>query len=58
LLDGNKRLAWHSTVVFLALTGAGTTVDDDTVYDFVIAVASGELSDVEKIAERLQSFAG
>lgn len=58
LLDGNKRLAWHATVVFLALNGADTTVDDDTAHDFVIAVSSGELSDVEKIAERLQSFAG
>ena len=58
LVDGNKRLGWHSAVVFLALNGAPVTVDDDTAYDFVIAVATGDLSDVEKIADRLRSFVG
>lgn len=58
LVDGNKRLAWHSAIVFLALNGADVTVDDDTAYDFVISVATGDLDDVEKIAERLRSFTG
>jgi death-on-curing protein len=58
LVDGNKPLAWHSAVVFLALNSADVTVDDDTAYDFMISVASGQLDDVEKIAERLQIFAG
>lgn len=57
LIDGNRRLAWHTTVVFLALNDADVTVDDDTAYDFVIDVASGGLDDVAKIAERLRSFA-
>jgi len=56
-VDGNKRLAWHTSVVFLALNGGDIAVDDDTAYDFVISVASGDLNDVEKIAERLRAFA-
>ena len=56
LVDGNKRLAWHAAVVFLALNGVDTVVDDDTAYDFVIAVAAGELKDIETLAERLRSF--
>ncbi len=56
LVDGNKRLAWHATVVFLAVNGASVTVDDDTAFDFVVAVAAGDLDDVGKIAERLASF--
>ncbi|HEV2086963.1 MAG TPA: type II toxin-antitoxin system death-on-curing family toxin [Cryptosporangiaceae bacterium] len=56
LVDGNKRLAWHTAVVFLAVNGATVVVDDDTAYDLVIAVSTGELDDVGKIAERLETF--
>ncbi len=56
LVDGNKRLAWHAAVVFLALNGTDVSVGDDPAYDFVIAVASRELYDVEKIADRLRAF--
>jgi death-on-curing protein len=57
LVDGNKRLAWLATYVFLAKNGVELDpVDDNAAYHLVIAVASGELDDVEAIAERLRSL--
>jgi len=56
LVDGNKRLAWLATYVFLAKNGIALDPDDDAAYDLVIAVASGSLDDVEAIARVLRSF--
>jgi len=54
LVDGNKRLAWLATAVFLSLNGLDPTrASNDVVYDFVIGVASGHHS-VEEIAEGLR----
>jgi death on curing protein len=39
LVDGNKRLAWLATDVFLAKNGIVLDPDDDAAYDLVIAVA-------------------
>src|SRR3954454_11959286 len=47
LVDGNKRLAWLPTSVFLANNGIALDPDDDAAYGLVIAVASGSLDDVE-----------
>jgi death on curing protein len=56
LVDGNKRLGWLSTAVFLSINGIDVTVaSNDDVYDLVIAVASGSLS-VEDIASRLTAL--
>jgi death-on-curing protein len=57
LIDGNKRLAWLATYVFCAKNGVELEPEDDPAYDVVIAVASGELEDVEQIAATLRSFA-
>ena len=54
LVDGNKRLAWLATYVFCAKNGVGLDPDDDTAYDLVIAVASGEVDDVAALAEALR----
>ena len=44
LVDGNKRLAWTATIVFLRLNGATVArPDDDTAHDFVVAAAAGGL---------------
>lgn len=43
LIDGNKRLGWLAYVVFLGLKGVDLDIDDDAAYDFVIAMATGEL---------------
>jgi death-on-curing protein len=41
LVDGNKRLAWHATVVFCYLNGQYIDAPDDDAYDLVIEVDSG-----------------
>lgn len=43
LFDGNKRLGWLSTVVFLRINGFEVVMDDDRAYDYVISVATGQL---------------
>ncbi|MDE0068041.1 MAG: type II toxin-antitoxin system death-on-curing family toxin [Acidimicrobiaceae bacterium] len=54
LVDGNKRLGWLATAVFLELNKSSvSTAADDDVYDLVIAVATSVLS-VEDIAEALR----
>ena len=41
LVDGNKRLGWLSTAVFLDLNGVDVTrASNDEVYDLVMAVAA------------------
>ena len=41
LVDGNKRLGWVCTAVFLQINGIDvTTISNDGVYDFVYWVAS------------------
>jgi len=56
LVDGNKRLAWLATYVFLAKNGVELDPDDDAGYAFVIAVAAGEIDDVGEIAAVLASW--
>lgn len=54
LIDGNKRLGWLATAVFLELNEASvSTAANDDVYDLVMAVATGTLS-VDNMAEALQ----
>ena len=54
LVDGNKRLGWLATAVFLEVNGASVAgATNDEVYDLVMAVAgSGSL--VEEIAKQLE----
>ena len=52
LVDGNKRLAWLATVVFLDLNGRTLEMDDDAAFTLVMEVASGTL-DLDQIVERL-----
>jgi death on curing protein len=53
LVDGNKRLAWLATVVFLDLNGVAPKLSDDEAFDVVWEVASGE-SDLTVISTRLR----
>lgn len=56
-VDGNKRAGWLLTYVFLAKNGIELDpADDDEAYDFVIAVASGKLTEVDEIAGILRTF--
>lgn len=55
LVDGNKRLGWLATAVFLHLNGVpAERADNDAVYDLVLAVAMGDPG-VDEIARSLQS---
>jgi death-on-curing protein len=56
LVDGNKRLAWLATYVFLAKNGLVLEADDDPAYELVVGIASGGIDEVEEIAAALASF--
>lgn len=55
LVDGNKRLALAATIAFYGLNGLRLTLSNDDAYDLIMAVAAGDLDDVEQIARRLES---
>ena len=52
LADGNKRLGWLATVVFMDINGARVEAPDDDAYDLVMSIASGEV-DLATIASTL-----
>jgi death on curing protein len=53
LVDGNKRLGWLATAVFLDVNGIDiTAATNSDVYDLVIDVASNQRS-IDDIATRL-----
>ena len=57
LVDGNKRLGWLATAVFLEINGHSVAHAPDTdVYDLVIDVAAADL-DVRAIATALEGLA-
>jgi death-on-curing protein len=57
LVDGNKRLGWLATAVFLEINGVEISLaSNDDVYDLVIDVAAGQRT-VDAIAERLRQLA-
>ena len=55
LVDGNKRLALAATISFLGMNGFRFTLTNDEAYDFIIAVASGEITEVTDVADRLRA---
>jgi death-on-curing protein len=54
LVDGNKRLALAATLAFYGMNGVRLTFTNDQAYDFVMAVAAGDLDDVAAIADVLE----
>ena len=44
LVDGNKRLCWLSTIVFLDVNGCWLEAPDDEAYDLVMGIAGGTLT--------------
>ena len=57
LIDGNQRLGWLATAVFLELNGVTVShIPSDVVYDFVIDVTVGS-HEIGEIAERLRRLA-
>ena len=56
LVDGNKRLGWLATAVFLEINGVEIiTASNDDIYDLVFDVAAGHQS-VDEIASALPSL--
>jgi death-on-curing protein len=55
--DGNKRTAWVSCVVFLAMNGVQLRPDIDAAERLVIAVATGAMDEVKAISEALRELA-
>ncbi len=58
LIDGNKRLGWLATAVFLELNGHSVAhAQNQHVYDLVVNVAANQ-PDLNEIAAALQGLAG
>ena len=55
LIDGNKRLGLAAVIVFYGVNGYRLTLDNDGAYDLIIAVAAGNLTNVQEIAARLEA---
>ncbi|WP_406139523.1 type II toxin-antitoxin system death-on-curing family toxin [Streptomyces sp. NBC_01089] len=56
-IDGNKRTAWVSCVVFLAMNGVQLRPDIDAAERLVVAVAAGRTEEVKEISQELRSLA-
>ena len=53
LADGNKRLALSGLIAFYGVNGRRLALTNDAAYEFVMALASGELDTVAEIAGML-----
>lgn len=49
-VDGNKRTAIVTALLFLALNGWRSTADDGRLYTFTMAVAAGEIDEARAAA--------
>lgn len=56
LVDGNKRLAWTACRTFLAINARWIGAPEDERFAFVIGVATGAMTSLDEIAERLRSW--
>lgn len=58
LVDGNKRLGWLATAVFLDINGVDVVrAANDPVYELVVKVAAGR-HDVPEVADLLRRLSG
>ena len=55
-MDGNKRAGLAAMLMFLRTNGIRSVPDLEGLYDFVIAVTTGELREVEAIAARVRNL--
>ena len=54
LVDGNKRLALAAAIAFLGINGERLRLGNNEAYELVMAVAAGEIDELQQIADRLQ----
>ena len=56
-LDGNKRTALNCAIIFLEFNGCTLRFDiDDAIIDLGFKIADGTITDIEVIADRMQSW--
>ena len=56
-LDGNKRVGMHCALLFLVLNGYSLPHDiDDSIIDLGLKIADGTITNIEIIADRIQSW--
>lgn len=56
-LDGNKRTALNCAIMFLEFNGCTLRLDiDDSIIDLGFKIADGTITDIEVIADRMQSW--
>lgn len=57
LVDANKRTAWSAMRGFLTLNGVPLeAVDDDAAEEFMLTLAQGNFTDINKAAEALRQL--
>jgi death on curing protein len=54
-VDGNRRLALGGLIAFLGANGGRLTVANDLAFDLIIAISTGDPTDVPEIAVRISS---
>lgn len=56
LIDGNKRLGWVALRLFYGFNGYTVSASEDEKVELVLAVATGELTEVTKLADQLSAL--
>jgi death on curing protein len=54
LVDGNKRLGLSGLITFLGVNGRRITLTEQEAYEFIVDLASGALSEIAEIADRIR----
>ena len=55
LVDGNKRLGLAGLIAFLGVNGWRLAWTNTEAFDFIVAIASGQLADSAEIADRIRA---
>ena len=56
-LDGNKRIGMHCALLFLVLNDCSLPTDiDDSIIDLGFKIADGTITDIDVIANHIQSW--
>jgi death on curing protein len=56
LVDGNKRMGLIALRLFLGMNDHDLAASQDEKFRLIMAIAGGELRDVEQIAERIAAY--
>jgi death-on-curing protein len=55
LVDGNKRLALAAALAFYGVNGWRLTLTNSEAYELIMAVASGDIDEVDELSAALES---